>query len=35
MIIISSTYTPKLTPEALDRLEDYADIFGDDFSHKK
>ena len=35
MIIMSKTYTPELTPEVLDRLEDYADIFRDDFSHKK
>src|SRR5215212_8726136 len=35
MIIMSKTYTPKLTPEVLDRLEDYADVFRDDFSHKK
>ena len=25
MIIMSKTYTPELTPEVLDRLEDYAD----------
>src|SRR2546423_1911339 len=35
MIIMSKTYTPELTPEVLDRLEDYADVFRDDFSHKK
>jgi SRSO17 transposase len=35
MIIMSKTYTPELTPEVLDRLEDYAGIFRDDFSHKK
>jgi SRSO17 transposase len=35
MIIMSKTYTPKLTPEVLDRLEEYADLFRDDFSHKK
>src|SRR5262245_1490352 len=35
MIIMSKTYTPELTPEVLDRLEDYADLFRDDFSHKK
>ena len=34
MIIMSKTYTPELTPEALDRLEDYADVFRNDFSHK-
>jgi SRSO17 transposase len=35
MIIMSKTYTPELTPEVLDRLEVYADIFRDDFSHLK
>src|SRR3954451_7291087 len=35
MIIMSKTYTPELTPDVLDRLEDYADVFRDDFSHKK
>src|SRR5271155_4489808 len=35
MISMSKTYTPELTPEVLDRLRDYADVFGDDFSHKK
>jgi SRSO17 transposase len=35
MIIMSKTYTPELTPEVLDRLEDYANVFRDDFSHKK
>jgi SRSO17 transposase len=35
MIIMSKTYTPELTPEVLDRLKDYADVFRDDFSHKK
>src|SRR3954452_21693757 len=35
MIIMSKTYTPELTPEVLDRLEDYAHVFRDDFSHKK
>ena len=35
MIIMSKTYTPELTPEVLDRLEDYAHIFRDDFSHPK
>src|SRR4051794_12385442 len=34
-IIMSKTYTPELTPEVLDRLRDYADVFRDDFSHKK
>jgi SRSO17 transposase len=32
---MSKTYTPELTPEVLDRLEGYAAIFRDDFSHKK
>jgi SRSO17 transposase len=35
MIIMTKTYTPELTPEVLDRLADYADIFRDDFSHRK
>jgi SRSO17 transposase len=35
MIIMSTTYTPELTPEVLDRLEDYAAVFRDDFTHKK
>jgi SRSO17 transposase len=35
MIIMSKTYTPELSPEVLDRLEDYAKRFRDDFSHKK
>jgi SRSO17 transposase len=35
MIIMSKTYTPELTPEVLDRLEDYAGVFRNDFSHKK
>src|SRR3954447_16345755 len=35
MIIMSKTYTPELTPEVLDRLEDYAGLFRDDFSYKK
>src|SRR3954468_8628477 len=34
-IIMSKTYTPELTPEVLDRLDDYAHVFRDDFSHKK
>src|SRR3954468_23991833 len=34
-IIMSKTYTPELTPEVLDRLRDYADVFRDDFSHEK
>src|SRR5437764_11659905 len=32
---MSKTYTPELTPEVLDRLEDYAHVFRDDFPHKK
>jgi SRSO17 transposase len=35
MITTSKTYTPELTPEVLDRLEQYADVFRDDFSPKK
>lgn len=35
MIIMSKTYTPELTPEVLDRLRDYADVFRDDFSRKR
>src|SRR3954453_14919061 len=35
MIIMTKTYTPELTPEVLDRLRDYADVFRDDFTHKK
>ena len=35
MIIMSKTYTPELTPEVLERLRDYADVFRDGFSHKK
>jgi len=35
MIIMTKTYTPELTPEVLGRLEDYADVFRNDFSHKK
>jgi SRSO17 transposase len=34
MIIMSKTYTPELTPEVLGRLQDYAALFRDDFSHK-
>src|SRR3954453_8814995 len=34
-ILMSKTYTPELTPEVLDRLEDYAVVFRDDFPHKK
>src|SRR3954463_5316858 len=32
---MSKTYTPELTPDVLDRLEQYADVFRDDFSHPK
>jgi SRSO17 transposase len=35
MIIMSKTYTPELAPEVLDRLEDYAAVFRDDFPHRK
>jgi SRSO17 transposase len=35
MISMSKTYTPELTPEVLGRLRDYADVFRDDFSHRK
>ncbi len=35
MIIMSKTYTPELTPEVVERLRDYADLFHDGFSHKK
>jgi SRSO17 transposase len=35
MIIMSKTSTPELSPDVLDRLEDYADLFRDDFSHRK
>src|SRR3954454_5048027 len=35
MVIMTKTFTPELTPEVLDRLEDYAAIFRDDFPHKK
>jgi SRSO17 transposase len=35
MIIMSKTFTPELPPEVLDRLDDYAKLFRDDFSHKK
>jgi SRSO17 transposase len=34
MISMNKTYTPKLTPEVLDRLRDYAELFRDDFRHK-
>ena len=32
---MSKTYTPELTPDVLDRLEQYADVFRDGFSHPK
>ncbi len=32
---MSKTYTPDLTPDVLDRLRDYAQLFRDDFAHKK
>jgi SRSO17 transposase len=35
MIIMSKTFTPDLAPDVLDRLEDYAGVFRDDFSHPK
>src|SRR5205814_5964547 len=35
MILMSKTHTPELTPEVLERLRDYADVFRDGFSHKK
>ena len=31
---MKKTYTPELTPEALDRLRDYAELFRDDFRYK-
>jgi DDE superfamily endonuclease len=34
-ISMSKTYTPELTPEVLDRLRDYADVFRDEFTHTK
>ena len=33
MIIMSKTYTPELTPEVLDRLRDYAELFRDDYRY--
>jgi SRSO17 transposase len=35
MIIMSKTHTPELTPEVFERLRDYADVFRDEFTHKK
>jgi SRSO17 transposase len=32
---MTKTYTPELTPDVLDRLRDYAQLFRDDFAHKK
>jgi SRSO17 transposase len=34
MISMNKTYTPELTPEALERLRDYAELFRDDFRYK-
>jgi SRSO17 transposase len=34
MTSMNKTYTPELTPELLDRLRDYADLFRDDFRYK-
>src|SRR5512135_2642924 len=34
MVSMNQTYTPELTPEALGRLRDYANQFGDLFHHK-
>src|SRR3954466_1381690 len=31
---MNKTYTPELTPEVLDRLRDYADLFRDDFRYQ-
>src|SRR3954454_23721716 len=31
---MNKTYTPELTPEVLDRLRDYAELFRDDFRYK-
>jgi SRSO17 transposase len=31
---MSKTYTPELTPDVLERLDQYAQIFRDDFGHK-
>jgi hypothetical protein len=33
-ITMSKTYTPELTPEVLERLRDYAQIFYEDYRHK-
>jgi SRSO17 transposase len=35
MTSMSKTYTPELSPDVLDRLRNYADLFRDDFTHKK
>jgi SRSO17 transposase len=34
MSSMNKTYTPELTPEVLDRLRDYAELFRDDFRYK-
>jgi SRSO17 transposase len=34
MTSMNKTYTPELTPEVLDRLRDYAELFRDDFRYK-
>ena len=34
MTSMNKTYTPELTPEVLDRLRDYAELFRDDFCFK-
>jgi hypothetical protein len=34
MTSMNKTYTPELTPEVLDRLHDYAELFRDDFRYK-
>ncbi len=34
MTSMNKTYTPELTPEVLDRLRDYAELFRDDFRFK-
>jgi SRSO17 transposase len=31
---MNKTYTPELTPEVLERLRDYAELFRDDFRYK-
>ncbi len=34
MTSMNKTYTPELTPEVLDRLRDYSELFRDDFRYK-